>query len=165
MLDKINRFVNWVRRRNPEAHTWQDYTCDLQQFVAAIGDHPAEEISLQDIDEFISAQAARGLKAATIDRRLAAIVSLYTFLSDEMPGLLCPVLPYRHWLRARHRISRPAPEEDIRRFFAVIESAPRSEGGSVASTSTTTVTIRQHYGEFTCSFPTVLWPGASAARS
>ncbi len=123
MLDEINRFVNWVRRRNPEAHTWQDYACDLQQVVAAVGDRPPEEISFQDIDEFISGQAARGLKAATINRRLAAVMSLYTFLSDEMPGLLCPVLPYRHWLRARRRIPRPVPEEDIRRFFAVIECA------------------------------------------
>lgn len=123
MLDEIDRFVNWVRRRNPEAHTWQDYRCDLQQFVTAVGDRPPEEISFQDIDDFISKQAARGLKAATINRRLAAVMSLYTFLSDEMPGLLCPVLPHRHTLRAHRRVPRPVPEEDVRRFFAVIESA------------------------------------------
>ena len=29
MLAEIERFVNWVRRRSPEAHTWQDYRCDL----------------------------------------------------------------------------------------------------------------------------------------
>ena len=38
MFDEIERFVNWIRRRNPQAHTWRDYRCDLQQFVAVVVD-------------------------------------------------------------------------------------------------------------------------------
>ena len=53
MLDEIDRFVNWIRRRNPEAHTWRDYRCDLQQFTAVVGDRPPDEITFHDIDEFI----------------------------------------------------------------------------------------------------------------
>ena len=34
MLAEIERFVNWVRRRSPNAHTWQDYRCDLTLFPA-----------------------------------------------------------------------------------------------------------------------------------
>lgn len=123
MIDEINRFVNWVRRRNPDAHTWQDYDCDLQQFVTFVGDQPPAAISYQDIDNFITDQADRGLKAATINRRLAAIQSLYTFLTDENPNLVCPVLPHRHTLRVRRRLPRPVPEAELRRFFAVIEDA------------------------------------------
>ena len=123
MYDEIERFVNWVRRRNPQAHTWQDYLCDLQQFVAVVGDCPPSEISYQDIDTFIIAQAARDLKAATINRRLAAVMSLYTFLADEIPGLVCPVLPHRHTLRAHRRLPRSVPEADLNRFFAIIEDA------------------------------------------
>jgi site-specific recombinase XerD len=48
-------------------------------------------------------------------------MSLYTFLSDEEPELVCPVLPHRHTLRERQRLPRPVPQEDIRRFFAVID--------------------------------------------
>jgi hypothetical protein len=28
MLTEIHRFVNWVRRRNPNAHTWHDHRAD-----------------------------------------------------------------------------------------------------------------------------------------
>jgi hypothetical protein len=38
MLSQIQEFVNWVRRRNPEARTWRDYSYDLRQFVEVVGD-------------------------------------------------------------------------------------------------------------------------------
>jgi hypothetical protein len=38
MLPEIDRFVNWVRRRNPNAHTWREYRADLKQFLAVVGD-------------------------------------------------------------------------------------------------------------------------------
>jgi site-specific recombinase XerD len=101
MYDEIARFVNWLRRRNPQARTWRDYGYDLKQFAAAVGDQPPEAVTLQDMYKFVLAQAARGLKLATINRRLAVIISFYTFLSDETPTLVCPVLPHRHLLRER----------------------------------------------------------------
>ena len=85
MLSEINRFVNWVRRRNPSARTWRDYGYDLKQFNASVGDCSPSQVSIQDIDRFISQQIASGHKATTINRRLASIISLYTFLADEDP--------------------------------------------------------------------------------
>ncbi|MDT8306749.1 MAG: tyrosine-type recombinase/integrase [Anaerolineae bacterium] len=122
MHDEIRRFVGWVRRRNPQARTWRDYGYDLAQFLAVVGDPPPGAVSLYDVDAFVTAQAANGFKASTINRRLAAIMSFYAFLSDEDPELVCPVLPHRHALHERQRLPRPVPEEDIRRFFAVVES-------------------------------------------
>lgn len=121
MLDEITRFVNWVRRRNPQAHTWQDYRCDLQQFVSVVGDRSPSEIKIEDIDAFINAQTVRGLHPATINRRLAAVTSLYAFLQVEDPELICPVLPQRHSLRAPRRLPRAVPEADLHAFFDVIE--------------------------------------------
>lgn len=123
MIDEITRFVNWMRRRNPQARTWRDYGYDLKQFVAVVGDRPPETVTIRDVDSFVMAQAARGLKPATINRRLAAITSLYTFLSDETPDLVCPVLLRRHILRERQRLPRPVPAADLQRFFAVIEGS------------------------------------------
>lgn len=123
MIEEITRFVNWLRRRNPQARTWRDYSYDLNQFVASVGDKTPTAVTIQDIDNFITAQAAHGLKPATINRHLAAIMSLYTFLSDEDPGLICPVLPHRHHLREPQRLPRPVPETDLHRFFAVIADA------------------------------------------
>ena len=122
MLSEINQFVNWVRHRNPEARTWRDYRSDLKQFEFVIGNRSLSEITFRDIDEFISWQSDRGLQPATIKRRLSAIVSLYSFLSEYDPTLVCPVLPHRHHIRQPQRLSRPVAKEDLRKFFSVIDS-------------------------------------------
>jgi site-specific recombinase XerD len=123
MLTEIQRFVNWVRRRNPNAHTWRDYRADLQQFVAAVGDRPPGAVAFHDVDRFVAGQVARGLQPGTVNRRLAAITSLYTFLADDDPDLVCPVLPHRHSLKERQRLPRPVQEEELRRFFAAIQDS------------------------------------------
>jgi site-specific recombinase XerD len=123
MLSQIEDFVNWVRRRNPQARTWRDYSYDLQQFAAIMGDLLPGEITHRDIDRFVNSQVGRGFKPATINRRLAAILAFFTYLADEDPALVCPVLPRRHFLRQPQRLPRPAREDDLRLFFAVIEDA------------------------------------------
>lgn len=123
MLTEIERFVNWVRRRNPNAHTWRDYRADLKQFVAVVGNRPPEAITFHDLDRFVAQQVALGLQPPTINRRLAAITSLYTFLADEDPTLVCPVLPHRHNLRERQRLPHPVQEDELARFFAVVDDS------------------------------------------
>lgn len=122
MLAEIDRFVNWVRRRSPNARTWRDYQYDLKQFAEAMGNRPHNTITFQDIDDFVSQQVKRGMAPCTVNRRLAAIVSFYTFLSYEDPMLECPVLPRRHKLREPQRLPRPVPPDDLRKFFAVIDN-------------------------------------------
>lgn len=121
MLSEIERFVNWVRRRSPEARTWRDYGYDLHFFAQSVGaDRPLREITFREVDEFIARQVEQGFKASTVNRRLAAIVALYAFLAPEDDDLVCPVLPRRHHLREPQRLPRPAHEEQIQAFFAVI---------------------------------------------
>lgn len=123
MLAEIEQFVNWLHRRNPEARTWRDYRGDLQQFAAITGDRPPSAITFHDVDRFVTDQAARGFKPATINRRLAAIRAFYTFLADDDPALVCPVLPHRHGLKEPQRLPRPVKEDDLARFFAAILDA------------------------------------------
>ncbi len=120
MLAEIERFVNWTRRRSPAAHTWRDYRCDLQMFCEVVGDRSLSEITFKDIDRFIAAQSEKGFKPSTINRRLASVVSLYGFLAAEDEDLACPVIIRRHHIREHQRLPRPVPEEDLKRFFAVI---------------------------------------------
>jgi site-specific recombinase XerD len=121
MVAEIDRFVNWLRRRNAEARTWRDYGYDLKQFVDVVGDQPPESITFHDVDRFVIQQAEHGVGPATINRRLAAVQSLYAFLADEDPMLICPVLPHRHVLHEPHRLPRPVPHDDLDKFFAVID--------------------------------------------
>jgi len=122
MLSEIERFVNWVRRRSPDARTWKDYGYDLHFFMQVVGDRPPREINFKDIDRFIAVQSEKGFKPSTINRRLASVIALYGFLSAEDEELNCPVIFRRHHLREPQRLPRPVQEEELKRFFAVIES-------------------------------------------
>jgi site-specific recombinase XerD len=117
MLAEIDRFVHWVRRRSPDARTWKDYTYDLRLFARLMGDRPLGQLTFWDIDHFVAWQVERGFQPATINRRLAAVLSLYAFLSDEDP-----ILRARHHLREPQRLPRPVQEDDLRRFFAAVDN-------------------------------------------
>jgi len=120
MLSEVERFVNWTRRRSPEARTWKDYGYDLRIFIEVVGDRPLKEITFRDIDHFIAVQSEKGFKPSTINRRLAAVISLYGFLAVEDDELVCPVIVRRHHVREHQRLPRPVDEESLKRFFAVI---------------------------------------------
>ncbi len=120
MLSEIERFVNWTRRRSPEARTWKDYGYDLRFFIEIVGDREPAEITFKDIDQFVGVQSENGFKPSTINRRLASVVSLYGFLAAESEDLVCPVIVRRHHVREHERLPRPVPDEDLKRFFAVI---------------------------------------------
>jgi len=115
MHPEIQQFIQSIRRHNPEARTWRNYACDLSLFTGVIGDTPLNEITPKEIDRFVSVQVERGLKPTTVNRRLAAVVSLYYFL-----GLPCPVRSHRHRLREPQRLARPLSNDELSRFFAVI---------------------------------------------
>ncbi len=123
MLVEIEQFVNWVRRRSPEARTWKDYGYDLRLFVQVVGDRSLQEITFRDIDRFIAVQSEKGFKPSTINRRLAAVIVLYDFFSAENDDLICPVIIRRHHLREQQRLPRPVQEQDLKAFFAVIHDA------------------------------------------
>ena len=121
MLSEISRFVNWLRRRNPEADTAKSYQYHLGKFRESVGDRSLKDISLHDIDNFIEFQAERGLKSSSINRSLTAVASLYHFLADEDPSIECPVLRRRHWLRDHQRLPRAVPKCEVEKLFAVID--------------------------------------------
>jgi hypothetical protein len=61
MLSEIDRFVNWVRRRNPEARTWKDYAYDLRQFAALVGDNSGKTARVGCIDACIFVKEIPGI--------------------------------------------------------------------------------------------------------
>ncbi len=121
MLSEIERFVNWIRRRNPEARTWKDYGYDLHLFTQVVGDRSPREVTFHEVDQFIALQSEKGFKPTTINRRLAAIVGLYAFLAPDEDELICPVLPRRHHLREPQHFPRPVHEDDLLNFFLLVE--------------------------------------------
>lgn len=121
MQAEIEHFIDWVRMRNPQAKTWRDYRCDLKLFQQGMGDRKIMEIHPRHLDDFVNEQIEKGCKPATINRRLAAVVSFYRFLIAAGKAVTCPVLPKRHYLREPQRLPRPINEQDLRKFFAAVQ--------------------------------------------
>lgn len=121
MFSDIDRFVKWLRRRNPHADTAKSYQYHLRKFTEVVGDCTPADVTLHDIDAFIEFQAERGLKSSSINRSLTAVTSFYRFLADEDPTIECPVLRHRHWLRDHQRLPRAVPQQEVEKLFAVIE--------------------------------------------
>lgn len=120
MQAEIERFVHWVRMRSPEARTWRDYQCDLGLFMSLMQDRTVEEIRIRDLDDFVNHQVGKGYKPSTVNRRLAAVASFYTYLIGEGWQITSPVLPRRHYLKEPQRLPRPVGEPDLRKFFGAI---------------------------------------------
>ena len=124
MLPEVDRFGKWLKRRNPHSSTPQHYESDLTLFFAWVQKAPAQ-ITPTDVDRFIEHALAQGHRTATINRRLAAIRSLYHFLAfDAEWQILNPVLPRRHMIRQGRRLPRDVEDPVLDRLFAGI-TGPR----------------------------------------
>jgi len=121
MLNQIQPFVNWLRRRNPRARTWRDYHHILTRFASIVQHPAAADVSVHDIDTYIAVLVDDGLQPATINRYLSIVSSFYGYLAAEDPDLLSPIHRRRHFLRKPHRLPRPVPLPDLQRFFAAID--------------------------------------------
>ncbi len=66
--------------------TQKAYQKDAQRFLACVGERPLNDISLDDLKDYQRALAEKGLRLASIARRLSAIKSLLTFGSTLFPA-------------------------------------------------------------------------------
>jgi site-specific recombinase XerD len=120
MQAEIQQFIHWARMRSPQARTWRDYKCDLELFMKILGSKNIDDVHPREIDEFVNYQVGKGYKPSTVNRRLAAVASFYTFLKANGRQIVSPVLPKRHYLKEPQRLPRPVNEKDLRTFFGVI---------------------------------------------
>jgi site-specific recombinase XerD len=68
MIQAKQRFAAFLERRYGDRSTPKHYLNDLKMFMQSIGQKSPQEVTRQDIDQFIDIQKARGLKASTINR-------------------------------------------------------------------------------------------------
>jgi site-specific recombinase XerD len=123
MLPEVAAFQQWLRRKAPHTSTAIHYVSDLQLFFGWLNKKPTE-VTLRDVDAFIAHSYEQGHKPTTINRRLAALRSFYSFLEverDDAPAN--PVLPKRHFIRVRERLPRDVEDCALEKLFAVIGDA------------------------------------------
>ena len=127
-VDHFLRKVKMCQARN----TWINYAHDLKIFFAALH-QPLEHIDRCSCLRFMEIQDQAGLSSLTINRRLAAVSSLFMELNllDPIAFPENPVIPVQRNQKRRKRsqsLYRKQPEripdiiaeEDLQAFFAVL---------------------------------------------
>lgn len=122
MKEAITKFKQYLQQRYPGRSTAKHYVSDLLIFCQFVGDMRPKEITVTMIDQFVQSQSQQGLKAATINRRLASLSSFFDFLIDEAADdrWQNPVRWKRHNIKQGRHLPRDVSDETVRRLFAVI---------------------------------------------
>lgn len=129
----VNHFLELIRASRAY-NTWVNYAHDLKLFFRIVQKSP-DEITRADCVRFIHNQAKEGFADSTINRRLAAISSLYTELCLYEPSLysLNPVNPFNFeksgiksnlnlYRRQGKRIPKILSIQDLRLFLSSLRS-------------------------------------------
>ncbi len=116
------RFGEYVKRRFGQSSTYKHYVNDLKIIIQIIGNKAPRQVTAQDVDHFIEAQIAVGMKPTTINRRLASLHSLFEYLAiedmtEDWPN---PVIARRHYLKTGSPLPRDMKEDEMQRLFEVI---------------------------------------------
>lgn len=121
MIEAIQRFTRYIKRRYPNSSTAKHYYNDLQQFSRFV-QKPPRAVTRQDISRFVEEQLQRGLSATTVNRRLSALHHFFEFLADEAEdeAWTNPVVWLRHKVKPGKPLPRDASEAAIARLFAHI---------------------------------------------
>ena len=114
----IQRFREYLQRRNYSEHTLNNYSLDLQLFFAEI-DRPMNQVSFRDIDGFIDLQHHQGLAPTTVNRRLYALRHFFDFLIEQQVVDTNPIKP-SHVLRRARPLPRALAKEQLEQLFAQI---------------------------------------------
>lgn len=127
----INHFLQFVRLTRSR-NTWVSYAHDLKAFFAVVG-KPPEDVTRADCLAFLEQQDRAGLSDATVNRRLAAVSSLFGELQllDPQRFTTNPVQPVKRqrgrgergsslYRRQPQRIPDVVSVDHLRTFFAAL---------------------------------------------
>ncbi len=123
MQAELAQFECYLRKRYAGRSTAKHYMSALAICSDLVKDTSPAAVDVKQMDAFVAAQSAQGLKAATINRRLAAIASFYAFLIGETEDeqLRNPVLWKRPSLRQGRPLPRDVQDAILTQLFAVID--------------------------------------------
>jgi site-specific recombinase XerD len=123
MVQAKIRFSRYLHRRFGDRSTPKHNLNDLEMFIQQVGDKPADCVTVADVEHFVAQQADRGLRPATINRRLATLHHFFEYLASEEPDRAWPnPVQWRwHGVKQDRLLPRDASEEDVTRLFAIID--------------------------------------------
>ena len=135
--DLVADFLAHVRTRYASPKTLQTTLGALVSFYRLLP--PARQPRLwqdvtrltpADVDAWLQAAQRKGLAPSTLHSLLSVVRRFCTFLQEQ--GLLAhhPIHPRRHAVLLPQMLPRPMAEDDLIRFFQVIDALRAAGGGS-----------------------------------
>ena len=116
-------YARYLYRRYGDRSTPKHYLNDLELFIDFVGEKAAQAVTKQDIERFIEDQRKRGLKATSVNRRLASLHHFFEYAASEEPDAAWPN-PVE-WRRQRVKqgtsLRRDGSEQQIGQLFAAID--------------------------------------------
>jgi site-specific recombinase XerD len=121
MTNVIINFRRYLKRRNYSPHSVKYYLNILKHFVLWV-DVPLEQVTVEKMEAYIDYLHRKRMQPASINCYVAIVRVFYHYLKyEEKIALKNPITT-----GCRLRVPRPLPrflrEEEIERFFAVIQS-------------------------------------------
>ena len=125
MKNALTKFKQYLETRHPGRSTAKHYMNDLAIFSTFVGEQPWQAIGIKSVEAFVQSQSEQGLKATTINRRLAAISSFFEYLirEEEENSRQNPVSWKRHSVRQGQRLPRDVNDDTVVRLFAAIDDS------------------------------------------
>ena len=123
MEEARERYARYLNRRYGGRSTPYHYLRDLEMFIQQVGTKEPRSVTVADIDDFVDAQVERGLKASSINRRVASLHTFFEYLASEAPDEIWPnpVNRRRHCLKEGFLLPRDVSDPTIAALFAVID--------------------------------------------
>lgn len=118
----VERYLNHLKYRK-SANTLKAYRCDLKVFAEFLGSTKPQDADKALIQRFIQSQLAKGISKRTLNRRLSALKSFYSFLETEGYRKDNPTSEMNS-LKARNRIPSVLSRQQIEHLFRILENAP-----------------------------------------
>ena len=125
----VVRYLNLLQARNYAPSTLVSIIEAIRRFALYLPDPRLRPVAdnlttttPHDIDRFVEAVQRRGLSPSTINTTLSLIKEFFDFLREEGDMQIQPVIRRRHRVCAPLTLPKPMTEEDLVRFFRVIDS-------------------------------------------
>ena len=127
--NQVVRYLNLLEARNYAPSTLISIIEAIRRFALYLPAprltpvaHNLTTTTAHDIDRFVEAVKRRGLSPSTINTTLSLIKEFFDFLREEGDMQVQPVIRRRHRVFAPLTLPKPMAEEDLVRFFKVIDS-------------------------------------------
>lgn len=134
----IQEYASYLRSiKGYSENTIKAYSRDLREFVSYLQAHRAaarwSNVTMSEIDDFVTSQAERGMKPATTNRQLAAISGIYNYMKRQ--GMLSEnPCKYESRRKIGHRLPNTIPAADLSVAYENAEGVTKLMIGILATT-------------------------------